>query len=306
MAKSNRSIVWDGARLLWRRRRLLWWLYGLNLLLGLIGTVPTAINVGAVLKHSLAAGYLVKGFDLSFFFELAHQPSHPLSAGASASILLAATFFVLVLLFEGGILEAYRRDSGLTTSEFFEASGRMFWPFVRLLVGLLMALVPVVLIASKLGDWSDKLESNARPAMTGFWVEVAGSLLLFFFLLALRLWFDMAQVRAVAEDERTMRRTLVAAFKLTRGNFRTLFGIYARIGLIAWVFSAVVFWLWVKLVRPEWVGFSFLLSQAVLLVWLAARLWQRASETLWYQHHRPAPRAPWESWLTPEPSQEVL
>ncbi len=300
MADVKPSVVREGARLLWRQQRVLWWLYGINLLLGLIDTLPTAGNVGAVLNHSLAAEHLVKGFDLSFFLELAAQPSHPLSAGAPASILLAVTFFFLVLLFEGGILEAYRRDSRLTTAEFFEAGGRMFWRFVRLLICMLIALAPVVIIASVVRDWSGKLATDAPWPMMGFWVELAGLLLVVFLLVAVRLWFDIAQVRAVAEDERAMGRTLARAFRLIAANFRTLFWICLRISLIAWAFSAAVFWLWIKVVRPEWVGVSFLLGQAVLLVWLGTRLWQRASETLWYQRHRPASQPPWESWLAPE------
>jgi len=302
MPEGEVSVVREGARLLWRRQRVLWWLYGINLLLGLIGTLPSLGNVGAVLNHSLAGQHLVNGFDLGFLAELAAQPSHPLSAGAPASILLAVAFFVLMLLFEGGILEAYRRDSRLTASEFLEASGRMFWRFVRLLILMLIALVPVALIAGGVNRWSNKLATEARGGMVGFWVELVGSVLVLFMLMSVRLWIDMAQVRAVAENEQAIRRTLIAAFKLTWGNFRTLFGIYLRISVMAWAFWAAAFWVWIRVVRPEGVGASFLLGQAILLVWLGTRLWQRASETLWYQRHRPAPPPPWDTWSAPEPA----
>ena len=78
----------------------------------------------------------------------------------------------------------------------------------------------------------------------------------------------MAQVLAVAEDDRVMGRALMHALRLTLANFTTLFWIYLRISLIAWAFSAAAFWAWIKLVQPEWIGVSFLLGQAVLLVWL--------------------------------------
>jgi hypothetical protein len=299
MADGKPNVLREGAHLLWRRQRVLWWLYGINLFLGLIGTLPTANNIGAVLNHSLAAEHLVKGFDVSFFVELAAQPSHPLSAGAPASLLLAVAFFVLWLLSEGGILEVYRRDSRLTTSEFLEACGRMFWRFVRLLICMLIALAPIVIIARRVKSWSDRLANDAPRAMMGFWVEVAGILVVALLLIAVRVWFDMAQVHAVAENEPAMRRALVFSFKLTLANFTTLFWIYLRISLIAWAFSAAAFWGWIKLVRPEWIGVSLLLGQAVLLVWLGTRLWHRASETLWYQQNRPAPPPPWERWWAP-------
>jgi hypothetical protein len=297
VAEGKLNVIRGGAHLLWRRQRVLWWLYGINLFLGLIGTLPVANNVGTVLNHSLAAEHLVRSFDLSFFAELTAQPGHPLSAGAPVSILLAMGFFGFWLLFEGGILETYQRDSRLTTSQFFEASGRMFWRFVRLFICMLIVLVPVVLVAREVKGWSDKLAADSPRAMMGFWVEVAGLLAVALLLMAVRLWFDMAQVRAVAENERAMRRALVHALRLTLANFTTLFWIYLRISLIAWAFSAAAFWAWIRLVQPEWIGDSFLLGQAVLLVWLGTRLWQRSSEMVWYQKHRPAPPPPWESWF---------
>jgi hypothetical protein len=86
MAQGKPNVIREGAHLLWRRQSVLWWLYAINLFLGLIGTLPMANNVGAVVNHSLAAQHLVKGFDLSYFVELGAQPSHPLSTGCSGAL----------------------------------------------------------------------------------------------------------------------------------------------------------------------------------------------------------------------------
>ena len=87
MAVAKSNVIREGARLLWRRQRVLWWLYGINLLLAAFGTLPMANNVGAVLNHSLAAEHLVKGFDLTFFAELAAQPSHPRQLHRSSGLI---------------------------------------------------------------------------------------------------------------------------------------------------------------------------------------------------------------------------
>src|SRR5947199_276941 len=165
MAVGKSNVIREGARLLWRQQRVLWWLYGINLLLAVIGTLPMANNVRA------------------------------------------------------------------------------------LLICMLIAIVPLLIIASVAKRWSDKLATDAPHAMMGFWVEVVGLLVVALLLMAVRVWFDMAQVRAVAENERAMGRTLVHALRLTLANFTTLFWIYLRISLIAWAFSAAAFWGWIKVVR---------------------------------------------------------
>jgi len=292
MSKREAGLVRAGARLVRRRQHLLWWVLAANLLLGVLGTLPAGLRISSVLDRSLAAERLFKGFDLPTFVELMANPEVGLSTQIPASLLFAVMFFGFMLFLTGGVLEEYRRDRGLRTSEFFRACGAYFWRWVRLLIFLLIALVPLGFLAYGIDEWSGRLATDARQDMLGFWVELAGALVLLFLLMALRLWFDLAQVRAVAENETRMRRNLLRSFPLTFGNFGLLFWIYLRISLVAWVGLVLAFWVWVKWVGPQSVGVSFLLGQGVVFLWLGTRLWQRASETLWYQRRFPATPVP--------------
>ena len=101
--------------------------------------------------------------------------------------------------------------------------------------------------------------------------------------LALRLWFDMAQVRLVASEERSVLRALRWAFGTTLRSFGSLYWLFLRISLTSWIAMAVIFWIWMHFVPHQHIGLSFLLGQIALLFWLAARLWQRAGETVWYE-----------------------
>jgi uncharacterized membrane protein len=200
-----------------------------------------------------------------------------------ASACLILVFFVFMLFVEGGLLETYRLHRGLTKGEFFEASGRFFWRFVRLLILLLIALIPVGIVYRLTTGATHLLDERSPSPMPGVWSQLIGLLVVLFLLQAVRLWFDMAQVRAVAEDERAIRRALGRAFKITFGNFGSLYWLYLRISVVAWLAMALLGWIWIRLVRPEWIGASFLVTQLMLLSWLGTRLWQRAGETIWYQ-----------------------
>ncbi|MEJ2008900.1 MAG: hypothetical protein P8Z30_12230, partial [Acidobacteriota bacterium] len=59
-------------------------------------------------------------------------------------------------------------------------------------------------------------------------------------------------------------------------------------------------WVWARLVSPESSGSTFLLGQAVNLLWIGVRLWLRASETRWYRIVAPAVAPP-----VPPPSTPV-
>jgi hypothetical protein len=264
-------------------------------------------QVSPVLDFSLHSQALVHGFNPADFLVLLMAPHGAPGAGTAAASLVLV-IFVFMLFVEGGLLQVYRLGRKLSKGEFFEASGRFFWRFVRLLIMLLIVLIPVGIVNSLAGRASHAVDERSPSPVPGIWVRLIGLLVVLFLMQAVRLWFDMAQVRAVAEDERAMRRALGRAFKITFGNFGSLYWIYLRISIVAWMVMGVVLWIWARLVRPEWIGVSFLLTQLILLSWLGTRLWQRASETIWYQRRfpevikvpEPAPAPPPAPSLEPE------
>ncbi len=282
------GILSEGARRVWRHQRVLWWFFAVNLILASFGTVPVSSAVGRVADHSLYSQRLSEGFDLSAFFDLAGNPEVALQSKFPGSLLFALVFFVFALFLAGGILETYRGDRKLTTAEFFQACGGFLWRWVRLLIFLLIVLVPITTVGSGITAWSETLSSDAAQEKLGFWVDVVGLLLVALLLMSVRLWFDMAQVHAVAEDERSMLRATARAFRLTLGNFGSLFWVYLRISLLGWVGLATAILIWTR-IPAQRVGLSFLVLESALLWWIGTRLWQRASETVWYERQ----------WLTP-------
>jgi len=188
----------------------------------------------------------------------------------------------------GGTLETYRGNRKLPAADFFQACGLYFWRWVRLLVLLLIVVAPIGFLASGIVKWSDTLSEDAAPELLGFWVEVGGLLLVALLMMVVRLWFDIAQVLTVAENERAMRRSLVRAFKLTWRNFGSLFWLYFRISFLAWLGLAVTWWVWLRIPGQRIVT-TFFLFEVLLAWWIGTRLWQRASETVWYEQHAEIP-----------------
>lgn len=293
------GILSEGARRVWRRQRILWWFFFGNIVLAMLGTLPVSTAIGRVADHSLYSQRLYQGFDLSAFHELAVNPEVALSSKLSGSLLFAFIFLVFALFLTGGILETYRSDRKPATADFFHACGAFFWRWVRLLFVLLILLTPITIAASGLSAWADSLSHDAPQEKLGFWVELGGLLLFTLLMMAVRLWFDMAQVYAVAEDKRFMLRVVARSLRLTFNNFGSLFWMYFRISLLAWLGLAAALLIWIK-IPAQRVGLSFLVLESAMLWWIGTRLWQRASETVWYERQSAAPAI-----MSPLPSPEV-
>lgn len=249
--------------------------------------------------HSARSQRLTNMFDYGAWSELTSDPEVDPFAAQGGSLHFGFVFFFFMLFLTGGILEAYRADRKLTTREFFEECGNYFWRWVRLLILMLVVMIPVVMVAIGARKLFSKLETPNEKLP--YWILFAGLLLACFLWMCVRLWFDMAQVRAVAEEEYRMWRNARQAFRLTFSNFGSLFWLYFRISLVWWVIFALGFWIWTKMppARFEW---TTLVLEFVILTGFGTRLWQRASEMVWYQRRFLTPvSAPFPVTPAPDP-----
>jgi hypothetical protein len=288
MANVTPRTFFSGASLVWSRQRVLWLIFAVNFVLAYVATRGPNERIGAILDHSFAADQLVHGFNLGTFASLAMNPESPFDGLASASFLAAILFTIFMIFATGGILATYYSGQRLHASPFFEACGHHFWRFVRLTIYLLIVLIPVFIlsgIAYRTYDRINKQAISPMPAVHFFEAAVVVILLL---LICIRVWFDMAQVIAVAEDERRMHKALRRAAALLGNNFLSLYWLYLRVSLIAWIVFAAGLHIWMSHLRPESILAPFLLSQFLIIFWQACRLWQRTSECIWYREHQRA------------------
>jgi len=294
MARENSGAFAGGARLVWRRQKVLWWIFAVNFVLAFVAIHGIIPRVSGVLDNSMAAQRLVNGFDVGALAELTVQPGiSPLDVSPS-EVAYSFVFYIFLLFVTGGVLEVYRRDMRLTAGEFFEASGAFFWRFVRLVIWLVICLIPIGILRLIFKAIANGVDAHAVSAMTAVWFRIAFAIVLLVLLLILRLWFDMAEVHCVAQNERRVRRALRVTWKLMFGNFGGLFGLFVAIFVIACAGFGFGLWLWMYMLPPTAIWAVFFLSQAMILWWIGTRLWQRSAETIWYERHftRVAVQAP--------------
>ncbi len=285
--------------------KVLWWVYVVNLVLGLFSAFALALRLSGLLNHSLAASRLTKGMDMGVLVELLSLPE-ALSTGALHGSLVASVLFFLFMLFAlGGILQSFARQRHLVPGEFFQAAGAFFWRLVRLLLWTLVSFIPVGILYALLSGIASRIAANSAHAALEFYLRFAVYLVVWLVMIVVRLCFDVAQVKLIVEDRHRVTRTLRAAIGLTRAHLGTLFWMYFRINLIGWVGSVIIFWCWLKGVAPEMTLFSFILGQLLALLWIVVRLWQRASEVVWFQRIQlaavPVDMAAPEPLAVPEP-----
>lgn len=279
-----------GAGLVWRHQLILWFIFIVNLLLAFVAASGVAHHVadnsGAALNHSMeSAQRFVHGFDVSAIVELSSLPQQPFR-GQGAMFVWPPLFFAVFMIFmNGGILVSYYEDSWTDTAGFFEACGRHFWPFLRLMIYFAIVMIPIFILAAVCSRIYGSIDEASVSPYRAPEFALAAAIVILFLLLAVRLWFDMAQVISMVAEDRRMYRMVGHAARLVWNNFGSLFWLYLRINVVGWVVFGAGLYIWMMLLRPESTGWAVFLSQVMILVWLGTRLWQRAAETEWYKQY---------------------
>ena len=280
--EQRKNIFAAGAALLWRRQRVLWWLWLANLAIGVLATAAVRAQLRVLDGSVVARDELYREMNYFRLTEAFARPEGLPNAFYGGSYVLILAYFVLLVFAMGGVLEAFCYDRPLQFAEFLRASAQFFWRMVRLLIAFALLMLPLAFAQNRLGDLSDWIGARSDREQLGFWITVALTLVLALVALLVRVWVDVAQVDAVAHDESAVRRSLARTRTMLRGSFLRVYAAVIAIQLLFIAITAGLFYLWLK-VPHEWVGVTFALGQLGVLLGLAFRLWQKAVAAAWHE-----------------------
>jgi hypothetical protein len=299
----RKGLLKNGAGMVMHNKRYIIWFYVLNLALAWFGAAAFSNQAHLVLDNSLAADGLLHGLDAGVLAEIFAHPDFSggtLSSTRAAASGFAALFLVLTALFLPGVFQGYASTYRLPREDFFRVCGRNLWRFVRLLIvaGIVMGIVAGVLflingaIVRKMGESTNEL--------LPFEVQMTGFAIILLLMTVLRIWFDLAEVDIVLNDQRAVRKSIGAAFRHTFQSLGSLLARYVLTTIVAAVILAGGLWIWRKMVRPESVLGAVLISQLTLLLLLIPRFWQRGVAVSYWQQEMLVPMVATQP-VTPSP-----
>jgi hypothetical protein len=126
------------------------------------------------------------------------------------------------------------------------------------------------------------LDKTANDDRLPFLTQMLSMAVIFLVLTVIRAWFDLAQTDVVLRDQRAVRKSMGWAFRSTRRSLGRLLGTYVLIAIVGLAVLAAGILIWYATVPPSSVIGAFLVSQAILLLLLGMRFWQRASAVAFY------------------------
>ena len=287
---SNQGLLSSGLGMVARNKRYIIWFWLLNLTLAEFGASAFRRSAHAMLDHSLAAGSLLHGFDIATFVELLGNPQFGhLPAMSTPAMFFSFVFFLGTALFLPGVFEGYASASRLPREDFFRACGRNLWRFIRLLIvsGIVMSIVAGLLFAVQ-APLLKKVGESTNEVLP-FQVRMLTLTIIFLVMTVLRIWFDLAEVDVVLNDQYAVRKSIWAGLRHTLRSMSRLLAGYVVATILAALILVGGLWFWVKFVGPESVLGAYLVAQLILFLLLIPRFWQRGIAVSYWQQRMMVP-----------------
>jgi hypothetical protein len=288
----NKGLLSSGLAMVARNKRYIVWFWLLNLTLAEFGTGAFRRSAHAILDHSLAAGRLLHGFDLGTMLEMLARPEFgQMAAMTTPAFYFAFIFLLATALFLPGVFQGYASDERLPRDDFFRACGRNLWRFIRLMIvaGIVMGIVAGALFA--LQSVLLKKAAESTNELLPFRLHVTCMTVIFLIMTMLRIWFDLAEVDVVLNDQRAVRKSIWTGLRHTLRSLIRLLASYVVITIVAAIILVGGIWSWAKFIAPESVLGAFLVVQVMLFLLLIPRFWQRGVAVSYWQQKMIAPAA---------------
>ena len=282
-----------GTARIWIHKRLILWLYLVNLAFAAVLMLPFRKVIGRISRTDLSEGF-VTGFPMDAGFEFWHHHSSELKALTFAAVGLGVLYLLFNILLTGGIVAALAVERRVSLRRFVNDATRYFGRYLRLFI-LLVVIVGAVVAAYNLllADTIEEFRKNATTDRASFLWRALGVAVVLLFLAPALMVFDYARIRTVVERRRSMFLAVVLAFTFSlRRCWRTV-PLFCLNLLIVGILFAVYLFVEDRFSNANVTSMVSLF--AVQQVFILCRVWMRLSffstQLAYYQSTRkPVPQ----------------
>jgi len=286
----NQGLLSSGLGRLMRNKRYIFWFWLLNLFLAGFGTTGLRESAHNILDHSLYAERLMHSFDISIYVEMMTRPEFgPMNSMVFPAVYFALLYLAATALFLPGIFLGYSSTYRLPREDFFRACGRNLWRFIRLMIVAAIVMGIFTGVLSAINTALVKKAQESTNELLPFTTQMTGLFIIFLVMTTMRIWFDLAEVDIVLNDQRAVRKSIAAGFRHTFRNLFRLLASYVISTVVAAIILVGGIWVWMKFVAPESILWAFVLGQIILGLLLIPRFWQRGIAVSYWQQKMLAP-----------------
>ena len=264
----------NGLAAAWNEKKMLFWMYGFNLLFAYLVTMPLFMMLSQALDKTRAAEKVLQAFDLTIFLTIMDEFGKGVNLGRTLSS-IGILYIIVNIFFSGGILKVFVEELNFNLKEFLAGCVEYFNRFLRLflfsLIFILLAIVTHLMISKLFGFLTKNSATEHLPII----LFVLKYLILAILLAMINMIFDYAKIMTVVNDFHGMYKTIKDAIMFVMMSPRKTLGLYFSYVL------TVVFFLIIYLFLESYISVTGWITIFIFFIWtqlfMLARIFIRLS-----------------------------
>jgi hypothetical protein len=276
-----------------RKRRIIIYLWIINLLFAAVAAAPIYSLIKKDLAPSLMGDRMLEKFDFFWLGDFVYKYSDIFPVILTLVLVPLIVYMLLNIFLSGGIIGRLNdEEERVRLKDFFADCGRYFWRFFRLfLLSIPVYLIFVMLLNSIAGA---VMEIFTKNAVTEWPSVITANLKIVIFVLLfsiVNMVLDYTKIKLVLEDSTKVFKGFWHSVKFVFRRFFKAWALYLMVGLIFVIVSFI--YLEVSTALPghtmTFIVLTFILHQAYIMLRLWVKLDFYAAQMSYYRAQSPEP-----------------
>ncbi|GAB4055833.1 hypothetical protein [Spirosoma litoris] len=256
--------------------RLLWLIYSINLVLGLVAALPFYNTLKLEDQNSLAFMNLLDGFDYTIYSDFMHRSERVIAPLLSVGRWLGLVYIFLSVFFSGGILLRFAQPNArFSAGLFWQGCSHYVARFLRLFAVVLLFVVVGAGFWLVAGSLVGVALNNTLTERGEFWIGAVFFVLFAFTATLLFCIGDYAKVLMFREDEQNAFRAFGQAGRLVLRNPMRTYGLYGMMIVIGTGLFGIYFLLDEAILMSNWLTILLMvvIQQMLIFARVGLKVW---------------------------------
>lgn len=264
----------NGLSAAWKEKKMLFWLYGFNLLFAYLITLPLSMMLTKALDKTTAADKILQAFDYTSFTTIMDVFGKGVNLERTITT-IGILYLIVNIFFAGGILKIFIEEKKFKLIDFLTGCVEYFNRFLRLFLISVLFLVLTILMYLLISKLFGLVTDNSTTEHLPFILFVLKIFLLGVLLAIVNMLFDYAKIMTVINDFYGMFKTVKQTIMFVMMSPRKTIGLY-----FSYLFTAI-FLMIIYLFVESFISVTGWLTILIFFLWtqifIITRIWIRMS-----------------------------
>jgi hypothetical protein len=264
----------NGLSVAWKEKKMLFWLYGFNILFAYLITLPISTMLSKALNNTTAADKVLQTFDFTIYATVMDTFGKGVDLGRTITT-VGLLYLIANIFFAGGILKIFIEEQKFNLKNFLMGCLEYFNRFLKLFLISGLFLISAILVYLLISILFKFLTDNSVTEHLPVILFVLKILMLGLLFAIISMLFDYAKIMTVVNDYHGMFKTVKQSVMFVMMSPKKTIGLY-----LSYSFTAIFFMI-VYLFVESFISATGWLTILIIFLWtqifMISRIWIRLS-----------------------------